>query len=152
LKKTVWFIVFAAVSVLLSAQTASEMDRILSAQDITCTQAARFVLEAAKALPKDGDAFKAAQGREWLPAEAKADSPIRLGEVSLLMMKAFALKGGILYSFFPNPRYACRELVYLQIIQGRTDPGEGLDGETFLQILGRLLSHIGEDEQGGIST
>jgi hypothetical protein len=152
LKKSAWFILFVAVSGLLSAQTAAEMDLILDAKEITCAQAARFVLQAAKT-PGGGNAFEIAQGNKWLPAIAKADSPISLGEVSLLIMKAFAVKGGILYSFFPNSRYACRELVYLRIIQGRTDPGERLDGETFLQILGRALSHIeGDASQGGIST
>jgi hypothetical protein len=59
-------------------------------------------------------------------------------------MKAFDLKGGIFYSRFPLPRYACRELVYLRIIQGRTDPGGRLDGRTFLQILGRVLTFTGD--------
>jgi hypothetical protein len=60
-------------------------------------------------------------------------------------MKAFNIKGGIFYTFFPNSRYACRELVYLRIIQGRTDPGGQLDGRTFLQILGRALTYTGEE-------
>jgi hypothetical protein len=62
-------------------------------------------------------------------------------------MKAFALKGGILYSLFPLPRYACRELVYLRIIQGGLDPDERLDGRAFLQILGRVLSYTEDDER-----
>jgi hypothetical protein len=56
-------------------------------------------------------------------------------------MKAFDLKGGIFYGVFPIPRYACRELVYMRIIQGRTDPRGRLDGRTFLQILGRVLTY-----------
>jgi hypothetical protein len=150
LKKLVLFTVFMAVTGFLFAQTADEMDRILDAQEITYTQAARFVLAAANAVPAGVDAFTAAQKNQWLPAGAiGADSSISLGELSLLIMKAFEIKGGILYSVFPLPRYACRELVYLRIIQGRTDPGGRLDGRTFLQILGRVLTYTGKDTAAG---
>jgi hypothetical protein len=137
-----------ALAGFLFAQTADEMDRILSTQEITYDQAARFVLTAANALPAGGNAFTIARERQWLPAKAdssiSADKPISLGELSLLIMKAFDLKGGIFYSIFPVPRYACRELVYLRIIQGRTDPGGRFDGGTFLQILSRVLSYTEE--------
>jgi hypothetical protein len=145
LKKFVFLTAFITVTVFLFAQAADDMDRILNTEEITYTQAARFVLTAADALPSGGGAFAAAQEKRWLPAGAEADSPISLGEVSLLIMKAFDLKGGIFYSLFPNSRYACRELVYLRIIQGRTDPGGRLDGRTFLQILGRVLTSTGEE-------
>jgi hypothetical protein len=132
-----------AVAGFLFAQTAEEMDRVLASKEITYAQAARFVLRAANALPDGANAFTAAKENRWLPADDSigADSPISLGDLSLLVMKAFDMKGGIFYGFFPIPRYACRELVYLRIIQGRTDPGGRLDGRTFLQILGRALSH-----------
>jgi hypothetical protein len=135
-----------ALTGFLSAQTAEELDRILDAGEITYTQAARFVLRAANAMPQNGDALRAARENRWLPQGAEANRPVSLGDLSLLIMKAFGLKGGILYSLFPGPRYACRELVYLRIIQGRSDPGEGLDGGAFLQILGRVLTHTGIEE------
>jgi hypothetical protein len=144
-KKRILVTVFIAVTGFLFAQTANDMDRLLTTEEITYTQAARFVLTAADALPGGGGAFATAQEKRWLPAGAEADSPISLGEVSLLIMKAFDVKGGIFYSLFPNSRYACRELVYLRIIQGRTDPGGRLDGRTFLQILGRVLTSTGEE-------
>jgi outer membrane protein OmpA-like peptidoglycan-associated protein len=69
-----------------------------------------------------------------------------LGEVAQLIIKAFGLKGGIMYSLFPVPHYACRTLVYAKIIRGRTDPGGRLDGRAFLQILGRVLNYVGDNE------
>jgi hypothetical protein len=134
-----------AVTGFLFAQTADEMDRILNTPEITYTQAARFILAAANAVPAGGNAFTAARENRWLPAGAEADSPISLGELSLLIMKAFDLKGGIFYSLFPVPRYACRELVYMRIIQGRNDPGGRLNGRAFLQILGRVLTYTEGD-------
>ncbi|MDR1318162.1 MAG: hypothetical protein LBJ90_00935, partial [Treponema sp.] len=128
------------------------MDDLLASGEITRGQAAWFVLTAAGVLPGGADAepavtgAAAAQARGWLSVRAKADEPVRLGEVSLLIMKSFGLKGGILYTLFPGPRYACRELAYLRIIQNGGDPGGRLDGGQFLQILGNTLTCIGEDE------
>jgi outer membrane protein OmpA-like peptidoglycan-associated protein len=144
LKKLALFIVFIAAGGFLAAQTAEERDLILNTEEITCSQAAWFVLTAADA--GSGDTFTAARENRWLPGRAEADSPIRLGELSLLIMRAFGLKGGVMYTLFPVPRYAFRELVYTQIIQGKNDSGSRLDGRDFLQILGRVLTYVEEEE------
>jgi hypothetical protein len=54
-------------------------------------------------------------------------------------MKAFDLRGGLFYRFFPNARYAYRELIYQGIIQGQVDGSMSLSGELFFQILGRTM-------------
>ncbi|MDR1142903.1 MAG: hypothetical protein LBK77_01635 [Spirochaetaceae bacterium] len=145
MKKTVIVILCAAVSGIGSAQTAEELDGILGSREITYAQAARFVLASADASLGGGDAFQAARNEGWLPRRAEADRPIRLGELSLLIMKSFGLRGGILYTLFPGPRYANRELIYLGLLRGRTDPGGSVDGGSFLQILGRTLTFTGDD-------
>ncbi|MDR3249414.1 MAG: hypothetical protein LBT39_11585 [Treponema sp.] len=143
-KKLAWLTLFMALAGFLAAQAADEVDRILATPEITCSQAARFVLAAARSLPDGGEAFAAAKENRWLPGQAKADDPIRLGELAQLIMGAFDLRGGIMYNTFPVPRYACRTLVYKHIIRGRTDPDGRLDGRAFLQILSRVLSYTGE--------
>jgi hypothetical protein len=70
--------------------------------------------------------------------------------VSLLIMDSFDINGGFMYGLFHNARYACRELVYLDIIQGRTDPAGRLNGRELLQILGKALSYAGEDEDASM--
>jgi hypothetical protein len=62
-------------------------------------------------------------------------------------MAAFGIKGGIMYSLFPGPRYAYRELLHLKLIQGRADENFTLSGERLLQILGRVLQYTGEDRR-----
>jgi hypothetical protein len=146
LRKFAAFALYAAAAGLLFAQTASDLEDLLGAGEVTCSQAAFFILSASSALPGGGDAFAAAREKRWLPGRTEAGSPIRLGEAALLIMKSFGLKGGIMYSLFPGPRYACRELVHAQLIQGGSDPGRRLDGRTFLQILGRVLTFIRDDE------
>jgi hypothetical protein len=138
LKKLILFAVFMGAAGFLSAQTADDLDTILNTREITYSQAALFIFAAAQA---DGPIDGSVSAYNLI----SADKIISLGEVSLLIMKSFGLKGGIVYTLFPNARHACRELVYLRIIQGRTDPGGHLNGREFLHILGRVLTYTGED-------
>jgi hypothetical protein len=144
---------------LLPAQTAADMDLLLDTPELSCVQAAWVVLEAAEALPGDffgeqgrageqnrTEAFRLARRQGWLPRDARMEDPISLRDLSLLVMEAFRLRGGLMYSLFHNSRYAYRELIYRQIIQGRADPGRSVSGERLLRVLGRVLSYIGDDE------
>jgi hypothetical protein len=130
---------------MLRGQTAAEMDEILETRAVSFSQACRFVLIAAGAADEIAAPTEAfAQAREWLPGKAEAGSPIRLGELSFLIMKAFDMKGSFLYALFPGPRYAFRELDYLKLLPGRRDPGLTVSGDQLLQMLGMVLSYQGE--------
>ncbi|GHV95708.1 hypothetical protein AGMMS50293_20280 [Spirochaetia bacterium] len=123
------------------------MDEALASQALNYTQAAYFVLASAARIPINSDAtaaFSYAADQRWLPSKAAADAPIRLGELSHLIMQAFALRGGFLYRLFTGPRYAYRELVYLRCILPPSDPAMRVSGEQFFHILGNVLSLVGE--------
>ena len=131
----------------LQAQTAKEMDALLADTGVSYARAARFILPAAGQLPEgatEAKAFETALERGWIPEGADPGSPIRLDESAYLIMGAFSLEGGLLYSLFPGRRYAYRELVYRAYIQGRRDPAQGVPGSRLIQVLGRVL-----DAQGG---
>jgi hypothetical protein len=70
----------------------------------------------------------------------KRGSPLK----KLVLFMVFIAATGFLFAQTAD-EYACRELVCLRIIQGRTDPGGRLDGRAFLQILGRALTYTGKD-------
>ena len=127
--------------VLLSAQTAAEMETLLNTQTVTYEQAVRFVLEAADAatIADPAEAFQFAQENNWLPKGVSPETPARLDGVSLLFMRSFGLKGGIFYSIFKNPHYAYRELVYRTAIQGRVDPRMAVSGYQLIFITNRIL-------------
>lgn|GEM_PF-3859303 len=96
--------VFGAGSV--AAQSAAEeIETLLAAQAVTYAQAARFVLDAAEAAAFDSpaQAFAFALQRNWLPAGASPDTPARLDGVSLLLMRSFDLRGGILFTITGGP-------------------------------------------------
>ncbi len=142
--------IFVMSSAPLFAQTAAEIEELLKAKTVSYEKAARFVLEAAEAVSlKDANtAFAFAAERAWLPKKASAEQAAKLDGIALLLMRAFAVKGGIWYSFTKNPHYAYRELVYQDIIQGKTDPEMTLTGEQFLFLVNRLISlHEGKEQK-----
>jgi hypothetical protein len=135
----------------LHAQTAAEIDALLKTPEVSVSQAAYFVLAAAyqpgqEEPPAGGEAaFQAARARGWLPAKAESADPITLGGLSFLMMKAFDLKGGLMYRLLGNPRYAYREMTGQGFIEGRAYPSLRVSGRRFLQITGNILA--GRDEK-----
>lgn len=145
------FCLAAGVFLILSAsfvhaQTAAEMEGLLDTEEITHIQAAWFTLASVLETPPPDQAaaFALAQERGWLPANAEPGGPVKLRNLSLLLMKAFDLEGGLMYRLFPGPRYAYREMKARGFIEGRSYPGFAVSGERFLQILGNVLSHTGD--------
>jgi hypothetical protein len=137
--------ILCAVPAFLPAQTAAALEAILETPVVSCYQAVRFVCASAPGAT-DGstgaDAFSQAVSRGWLK-NAAADDPITLGRLSFLMMKAFNLKGGMMYAIFPGPRYAYRTMLSRSFIQSPADPAMKVSGERFLIMLGNVISAAG---------
>ena len=145
IRKTLCIIMFLAHAAALHAQTAqaADMEQLLGAQKITWAQAAYFslgaALETAPANPQE--AFALAREQGWLPKNAQAEESAVMKGVSLLLMRSFAIPGGLMYRIFPNARYAYRELKSRGFIQGRVYASGSVSGAAFLQLLGELLSY-----------
>ena len=144
------FLLFLAPA-FLGAQTAAEMEAVLESPAVTYSQAAWFVYASAgSTMSIEGVDFQAAFDRAmsngWLTKKAVPDDPITLGAVSFLMMKAFNIKGGLMYLIFPGPRYAFRAMVSRSLLQGSGDPAMTVSGERFLLILGNVLNEAGGEE------
>ncbi|MCL2721275.1 MAG: OmpA family protein [Treponema sp.] len=127
---------------LCAQSTAMEIETLLNTSAVTYGQASRFILQAANimAVNNQQEALNYAIQQKWLPANVRADDLARLDDVCLLFMKAFEIKGGMMYSMRGSPHYAYRELVYLEVVQGRTDPAMTVSGERFLFFTNRMLS------------
>ena len=137
------FLGFWGTTVLI-AQTASEMETLLETPALTYAQAVRFVLAASDTaqISNPAEAFSFAAEHGWLPSKAASEDHVRLDGVSLLLMRAFNLKGGLWYSLFKSPHYAYRELVYQTIIQGKTDPLMDVSGYQLIFLTNRILSFL----------
>ena len=128
-----------------SGQTSADIERLLGEREITCEQAAWFTLAASLDEPPASPqaAFALALERGWLPAGAQNALPIDCSGLAFLLMKAFELKGGMMYSLTGNSRYAYREMKHRGYITGRVYPNLAVSGERFLQILGNVTDDEG---------
>ncbi|MCL1837410.1 MAG: hypothetical protein FWG46_07685 [Treponema sp.] len=125
-----------------NAQSAQEIEQLLETAEITYTQAAYFTLAVAlDTLPESGEAaFAFARENGWLPENAEEGGSATLAGLSLLVMKAFSLKGGMMYWLLDNSRYAYREMTRRRFIEGRAYPAFKVSGERLLEILGNVVA------------
>ena len=128
-----------------NAQSAQDTEQLLETTEITYTQAALYTL--ALVLdnpPEDGEgAFALAREKGWLPKQAEGGGSVTLGGLSLLVMKAFDLQGGLFYRLFGSSRYAYREMTRRRFIEGRAYSNLKVSGERFLAILANVLAAEG---------
>jgi hypothetical protein len=148
-----FFLLFLLITIpcLAFAQTAERIERLLQQDKVSYRDAALLVLEASGRLDSEkqtspDDAFSFAMERGWLPKAAQANSNASLDGLSLLLIQAFEINGGALFSLFKNPHYAYRAMVYKGIIQGRADPQMTVSGELLLFTVNRVLG-TGSNEQ-----
>ena len=125
---------------------------MLAANTVSAARAARFVLGTAELLPPglsgaeaEKAAYDLALSKGWI--KVASGNAFTLKDTAFLMMNAFDLKGGVMYSCLKNPRYAYREMVYRKLILGTADPGMKVSGPRFLQILDKTSRFT--DEDGG---
>ena len=132
----------------LSAQTAQKIEDLLNQSALTWADAAAFVLEASEqGVFNNANAFSFALEQNWLPQNSRAEEQARLNGIALLLMQSFNRKGGFMYWLFTNPRYAFRELQFLDIIQSRSDPHNAVSGEELLYMVSRLLTMSEAEEE-----
>jgi len=146
---TIPVFLYAQTDPLENRSAAEEIETLLNTKAVTYAQASRFVLEAANVLAVNDpeEAFNYAVMQGWLPGKAAADDPARLDFISLLIMRSFDIKGGIMYSIVKTQtafaaHYAYRELTYKNVIQKRSDPAMLVSGERLLFFVNRQLGRM----------
>jgi hypothetical protein len=131
-----------AAAVSAAAQSNTAVDRLLEQEKATVADAAYLILAASNIVAEadtQDTVMAALSARKLLPNTRSASDPISLGEVSFLIMQTLGIKGGLLYSIFPVPRYAARELASLRLIPGNPHPTRTVSGREVMHILGGAL-------------
>ena len=77
----------------------------------------------------------------WIKTAPEESATLK--DAAFLIMKAFNLKGGVMYTLFRNPRYAYREMVYRKIIMGHADESMKVSGTRLLSMLDKTISYAG---------
>jgi len=131
------------------SQSAEEIETLLYEKTVTYEQAVRLILRAADidinpekdVIDNDNIEDVFSYLSKWLPEGAEPMENAKLGVLSLVIMRSFNLRGGIMYTITgkKNPRYAYRELVYKGIITGRSDPDMYVSGELLLYYINNIL-------------
>ena len=131
-----------------AAQSAAAMDVLLNEEVLTFGSSSYLVLAAVGEISDETERSRAADeiGRQILYFSGKsAEDPVTLGEFSLLLMEASGRSGGLMYRFFPGPRYAARELAFHGVIQGNAYPNLSLSGERAIRIIERFFARFGDE-------
>ena len=142
-------IIFLFISTIAFSQVAADIDTLLESNIISTEMAAYFILGAAGLLPEEisvKSAYDNAKSRGWIKS-ADCCEAVTLQDTAFLIMNAFDLKGGIMYTLLKSPRYAYRELQYKRIIQGRSDPKMTISGNRLLYILDLIIIYSGMNRQ-----
>jgi len=140
------------VPCLLFGQTAERIEKLLEQERVSYLDAALLVLEASGQIDGESqtsadEAFNFAVERGWLPKGVQANTEAKLNGLSLLVVQAFDINGGLLYSLFKNPHYAYRAMVYRGIIQGRADLQMNVSGELLLYTVNRAVNQRAESRE-----
>lgn len=141
MKRTLLIVLTACFLTAVSfGQSAKIIDDILETDESTFGQASYLILNALGG----GEAadFKTAltelQARNIIDASVDSEDTLSFKQYAFLLMKAFEIKGGMMYRIYPCQRYAYRDLRYLSVFQGKTEPDRKVSGLELLQVMGRI--------------
>jgi len=95
------------------------------------------------------DALTMAMDKGWIKQGTSADSPVTAEEISFLVMRAFTIKGGVMYKLFPNRRYAMKELVARGIVNGSGGKKRIVSGEEAVGII-RKTAVLSTDQKAAL--
>jgi hypothetical protein len=142
-KSRIALILLLSMALPLAAQSNRLLDQLLDQPEAHFGDVVYMTLTAAKLLQDTAtpeQALQTLQEQNWNIQILDTEAPIPLGDYSYLLMKAFKISGGVLFSLFPGPRYACRELGYLKIITTNARPNRSVSGEEAVRILGNVMA------------
>ncbi|MFA6505172.1 MAG: hypothetical protein WCT14_03685 [Treponemataceae bacterium] len=147
MKRYIFSCIFSAMLIAGTfAQSNAFVDSLLSEKKVNYGQVSYLVLVASDNLSEDADegrAFELLETLNWAPKGVAIADSVPLAAYARILMSAFGMKGGVMYTLFPSSRYAYRELASLQVIQGRSDPSATVDGVAAVRMLGRIFDVMG---------
>jgi hypothetical protein len=148
MQKNKVFLTFTLVLLLvaaagITAQSPEIMDNLLESDAATFGESA-YMIAVGSGIAEDDvsipEAVKLIEQKGWSKSGREADSLVTLGEFSFMVMEALELEGGIMYSLFPSPRYAVRELAFKGFVTSEPHPGNLVGGDDVLSILSLAVS------------
>ncbi|MFW5844525.1 MAG: hypothetical protein ACOCW6_11405 [Spirochaetota bacterium] len=137
-------VLFLAVAGFAFGQSNEIIDSVLEEEQLSYGNAAYLVLVAAERLPETaspGEALSELETLGWALDTRSAGDAVSFGEYSYLLMESLDLSGGLMYRFFPGPRYAARDVSAIGIAEGYAIVNMDIPGDRALRMLARALSY-----------
>jgi len=141
-KQLIFALCMCLVGGVLAAQSNAVIDETLAQASLAGGNGAYLILTAAGLVDESvspAAAWDALLAQEWFRSRKSAQDSLTLGEYSYILMRAFGMKGGIMYTLLPSPRYASRELGYKGIIIKDAGAYRAVSGQEALSMLGLVL-------------
>lgn len=123
----------------LFSQSNDILDTVLAEAELTPASAAYLLVSAGGGAEPASREAALASMRDAFDGMGET---VSAGEYALLLQRQFGLPRGVVSRLAPSPRYALRDLKFLDIIQGRAHVNTPITGERALRILGRVLSEL----------
>ena len=123
----------------LAAQSNDRIDELLLQPVARLDSTAYLVLASTGQIAESDSpatALEKAKSLGLVNADLGPDSPVQIQDLSFLVMKSLQLNGGVMFSLFPNSRYAYRELAYAKMIDTSRGPFRTVSGEEVIRVLG----------------
>ena len=137
------FLLMTVSMIHLSAQSNEVIDTLLNQDQAEFDDTLYMIFTASGMLPdsaSSADSFHEFSQRGWGLKEKGLNDPVTAGELAYLIMRALNLQGGIMYTIFPNPRYAYKELVYRKALETGTGSKRIVSGEEVLRVLAKTMA------------
>lgn len=131
------------------SQSNEVIDQVLLQDEATFGHAAYLSFLASGSVAPEATVEEVYAGLDWSRwnlSRKGIDEPVSLGEFSYLVMESLDISGGIMYGIAPGPRYAARELAYLDFFLGNGSPYRRVSGEEMLHTIGQALAYIEEEQ------
>lgn len=124
------------------SQSDEVLDRLYEDENAKTLETALIVLQAANILTEesgveDANAFLLEEAG-WGTRVLDDGEYISTGSFSLLVMKTFDLKSGLMYKLFPSRRYALKELIFQGYILGSPYPGDTMSSFNVIYAVSSL--------------
>jgi hypothetical protein len=124
------------------AQSNGQVDALLMQSAARTDSVAYMVFVANGSLQEDATPAQALDllvSKGWLGKINDGATPIHLDSYCFLVMKSLDLKGGLMYSLFPSPRYAYRELAAKGLVNTSGGPMRSMPGDEALKVLRQAM-------------
>ena len=140
-------ILLAAAGFCLSAQSAQKITELIATEKANYGNASWLIAVQtglAQDTNTDAETFEilvendyisqkpSATGERLIPS---AEDEIKIKDFASLCLRAYKIKGGLMYRITKSPRYALRELKAMKVVSNDADPNTIVSGKQMIHIL-----------------